>query len=476
MNNGYGAKAAEGQQLILPYIPESITVHLGPPDSDARNVTVPFTDYIKNVASSEIYPTWPENALRANIIAQTTFALNRIYTEYYPSRGYDFDITNSTAIDQSFIYGRDIFENINDLVDELFDTYIRREGSVEPIFSLYCNGTTVTCDGMSQWGSVSLANEGRTPFEILKYYYGDDIELVRNAPVAGVSRSYPGRILERGSSGNDVRFMQVRLNRISKNYPAIPKIRELDGIYADDTADAVSEFQRIFSLPVTGAIDKSTWYAILRIYGGVKSLSDLDSEGIPLEDVTQLLDTVLSLGSRGVGVRELQYFLRFVSVFDPAVYSVEIDGIFGGDTEQSVRSFQREYGLPETGIVDTATWEKLYRTYQSLLQSLGDEYFSATTAPYPGFAVRIGSTGAEVERLQEYLNRISDVYTQIPKLTVDGIFGPATRSAVIEYQKLFGLYPTGIVGFNTYNSLTETYRAIVEGSQASQGQYVAQPQ
>ena len=259
MNNGYGAKAAEGQQLILPYIPESITVHLGPPDSDARNVTVPFTDYIKNVASSEIYPTRPENALRANIIAQTTFALNRIYTEYYPSRGYDFDITNSTAIDQSFIYGRDIFENINDLVDELFDTYIRREGSVEPIFSLYCNGTTVTCDGMSQWGSVSLANEGRTPFEILKYYYGDDIELVRNAPVAGVSRSYPGRILERGSSGNDVRFMQVRLNRISKNYPAIPKIRELDGIYADDTADAVSEFQRIFSLPVTGAIDKSTW-------------------------------------------------------------------------------------------------------------------------------------------------------------------------------------------------------------------------
>ena len=332
MNNGYGAKAAEGQQLILPYIPESITVHLGPPDSDARNVTVPFTDYIKNVASSEIYPTWPENALRANIIAQTTFALNRIYTEYYPSRGYDFDITNSTAIDQSFIYGRDIFENINDLVDELFDTYIRRENSVEPLFSLYCNGTTVTCGGMSQWGSVSLANEGRTPFEILKYYYGDDIELVRNAPVAGVSRSYPGRILERGSTGNDVRFMQVRLNRISKNYPAIPKIRELDGIYADDTADAVSEFQRIFSLPVTGAIDQGTWYAILRIYGGVKSLSDLDSEGIPIEDVTQLLDTVLSLGSRGVGVRELQYFLRFVSVFDPAVYSVEIDGIFGGDT------------------------------------------------------------------------------------------------------------------------------------------------
>ena len=458
-------------EVNLPYIPESITVHLGPPGSDAQNVTVSFVDYIKNVASSEIYPTWPENALRANIIAQITFALNRIFTEYYPSRGYDFDITNSTAIDQSFIYGRDIFENISTLVDELFATYIRREGSVEPIFALYCNGTTVTCDGMSQWGSVELANQGYTPFEILQYYFGNDIVLVRNAPVMGVSRSYPGRVLRRGSAGNDVQFIQTRLNRISKNYPAIPKIKSVDGIYTDDTVNAVSEFQRIFSLPVTGAVDRSTWYAILRIYGGVKSLSDLDSEGIPIEDVTNLFSTELSLGAVGVGVRELQYFLRFVSLFDPAVYPVDIDGIFGEKTRQSVMSFQREYGLPETGTVNTAIWEKLYNTYQSLIESLPPEYFSATTVPYPGYVIRIGSTGPDVSRIQEYLNRISDTYTQIPKLNVDGVFGPSTQAAVLAYQNLFDLEPTGLVGFNTYQSIANTYRTLVEGSEASGGQF-----
>ncbi len=156
------------QGILKPVIPETVTVHLGRPDEPARNVTVPFADYIKNVASSEIYPTWPESALLANIYAEISYALNRIYPEYYPSRGYDFDITNSTTIDQSFVYGRNIFENISRLVDEVFDTYIRRQGSVEPLFALYCDGVEVQCGGLSQWGSVDLAERGLSAFEILR--------------------------------------------------------------------------------------------------------------------------------------------------------------------------------------------------------------------------------------------------------------------------------------------------------------------
>ena len=456
---------------ILPYIPETITVHLGSAQSDAQNVTVSFVDYIKNVASSEIYPTWPENALRANIIAQITFALNRIYTEYYRSRGYPFDITNSTATDQAYTYGRDVFENISVLVDEIFDTYISREGSVEPIFSLYCNGTTVTCPGMSQWGSVELANQGYLPYQILRYYYGDNIRLVTDAPVQGATESWPGFILREGLSGDDVRFLQVRLNRIAQNYPSIPKTAMADGIYGSDTTAGVRRFQEIFSLPVTGEVDRSTWYAILRIYAGVKSLSDLDSEGIPPEDVTYLLGLELNQGDTGTGVRELQFLLNFVAEFDPAVLPVSIDGIFGEATGNSVRSFQSEYGLEPTGIVDRTTWERLYRAYRGILSSLPEGYFDNATAPYPGFPIKLGSEGEEVRLLQDYLNLISDTYTEIPKLTVDGIFGPATQTAVLAYQNLFGLEPSGVVGVETYSSITSTYRTLTGGNMASPGQY-----
>ena len=174
-----------------PIIPEYITVHLGPPDSNAPNVTVPFVDYIANVASSEIYPTWPENAIRANVYAQISFALNRIYTEYYRSRGYDFDITNSIAIDQSFVNGRDLFENVQEIARELFTSYISRQGFVEPLYAQYCDGIEVQCNGLSQWGSVSLAEQGLTPYEILTYYYGNNIDIVTGAPVGGQTASLP---------------------------------------------------------------------------------------------------------------------------------------------------------------------------------------------------------------------------------------------------------------------------------------------
>ena len=229
---------------VTPVIPETITVHLGAPGESARNVTLPFWSYIANVASSEIYPSWPENALRANIYAQISFALNRVYTEYYRSRGYDFDITNSTAYDQYFVEGRDIFSNVNEIVGEIFNSYVVRQGSVEPLFTQYCNGTTVTCPGLSQWGTVDLAERGLTPYEILQYYYGDDIDIVTNVPVENVRASAPVIPLLPGSGGNDVRNVQIRLNRISRNYPAIPKIVLTDGLFSTDTEEAVKEFHR----------------------------------------------------------------------------------------------------------------------------------------------------------------------------------------------------------------------------------------
>mgnify|MGYP000783965609 FL=1 len=264
---------------VLPYIPEYITVHLGTPGSGAENVTVSFPDYIKNVASSEIYPTWEPAALRANILAQISFALNRVYTEYYPSRGYSFHITNSTATDQKFIYGRNIFDNIEQIVDDIFNTYIRRIGYVEPLAAKFCNGTTTTCDGLSQWGSQYLAQDGYDSMQILRTYYGDGIELVPDAPVQGVRASYPGSPLRQGSAGEAVVVVQTSLNRISQDYPAIPKIWPVDGIFGPATENAVKRFQSIFNLAADGVVGRATWYKLVLLYVGVKDLAELVSEG-----------------------------------------------------------------------------------------------------------------------------------------------------------------------------------------------------
>ncbi len=203
-----------------PRIPEQIVVHLGAPDSDAQNVVETFQDYIKNVASSEVYPTWPEEALKANILAQISVALNRVYTGYYRTRGYNFDITNSPAYDQTYVYQRDIYSNIAALVDELFDSYIRREGNVEPLFAQFCDGIEVRCNGLTQWGSVDLAEAGEDYESILRSFYGDDIEIVRNVPIGDslISAPTPATLRE-GDTGADVELLQRRLNRISSNFP-----------------------------------------------------------------------------------------------------------------------------------------------------------------------------------------------------------------------------------------------------------------
>ena len=455
----------------IPTIPETITVHLGAPSSDAQNVTIPFIDYIKNVASSEIYPTWPENAIRANIYAQISFALNRIYTEYYRSRGYDFDITNTTQNDQYFVLDRDYFENISRIVDEIFDSYIRRQGAVEPLFAQYCDGVQTVCDGLSQWGTVTLAKDGQIPYEILQNYYGDNIDIVTDVPLTEPGASLPGAPLVLGTGSDAVRQVQIRLNRISNNYPAIPKISPVDGYFGQETEDAVREFQRIFNLTDDGIVGRATWYAILRIYNSVKRLSELNSEGITLDEVSRQFPERLTIGSEGDGVRLLQYFLSYISVFVPTISSTAIDGNFGASTAAAVRSFQSSYSLPVTGEVDEVTWYEIYNVYRGLIASVPTRFTEGLTVPYPGFILRVGSENEYVSFLQEYLGYISTTYDQIPSVPVTGYFGALTYNAVAAYQRLFGLEENGVVDLETWNSIVETYDDLYSGATTSPGQY-----
>ncbi len=351
-------------------IPNPITVHLGAPSASAANVQVSFPDYVKNVASSEIYPTWPEAALTANIYAIITFALNRVYTEWYRSRGYSFDITNSPAYDQYFVYGRPIYESISRIVDRIFNEYVRRQGQNAPYFTSFCNGTTVSCQGMSQWGTVTLANRGLAPLEILRSYYPNDIEIAETNIVTGVILSYPGTPLRVGSSGLDVQTIQTYLNRIRRNYPAIPAITDEAGTFGDSTKNAVTRFQSIFGLSPDGIVGKSTWYKLSSLYTAVTRLSELDSEGNTLGIGTVPPSSVLRQGSRGPDVITLQYLLNVIAEYYPGIPAPTQDGIFGSGTQQSVVAFQRAMQLTPDGMVGPLTWRTLYEVYQGIEQNI----------------------------------------------------------------------------------------------------------
>ena len=350
---------------VVPFIPQNITVHLGAPSANAQNVTVSFSDYVKNVASSEIYPTWDESALRANILAIVSFALNRVYTEFYRSRGYDFDITSSTAYDQYFVNGRSYFDNVSRLVDELFNDYLRRPGFVEPLAAKFCNGTTVTCEGLSQWGSQNLAQQGYNSQQILRSYYGN-VETVLNAPIRGNRSSYPGVPLRRGSTGPNVVVVQSSINRIAQSYPAIPKIANVDGIYGSRTEASVRAFQEIFGLTPDGIVGPATWYALVRLYTAVTRLSELRSQGQQFYAINWSPPNALQTGSSGEKVRLLQYMLSTLSNFISEIPPVNVDGIYGNATRAAVLAAQRRFRLPETGVVDAATWDEIYDQYSGI--------------------------------------------------------------------------------------------------------------
>lgn len=445
-----------------PVIPESITVHLGLPDQAAENVRVSFPDYIKNVASSEIYPSWPEASIRANILAQISYALNRVYTEFYRTQGYDFDITSTTQYDQMYIHGRDVFENISQIVDDIFNDYIVKQGNVQPFFAQYCNGTTSTCPGLSQWGTVDLAEQGLTPYEILQYYYGKDINLVFNAPVEDVLMSYPGRSLRLGSAGEEVRVIKRQLNRIAENYPAIPKIPELNGYFNRETEDAVRAFQRIFNLTQDGIVGKATWYKIKAIYNGVKRLNELYSEGITPEEVERFYPELLREGDRGKYVQEMQYILAVIAFFDDEIPLPPVNGVFDAKTRQSLEAFQRQYGLAPDGILGPKTRNQLLEVYRDTVANVPPNAVPDTSFLYPGRYVLQGMRGDDVRDLQNLINLAAETHDFTPSIAVDGIFGSKTEAAVRAIQQNEGLEVNGIVGPITWNRIGDLAKQSLE--------------
>ena len=437
-------------------IPKTITVHLGRPAASAQNVTVSFRNYIANVASSEVYPTWPEQALRANIHCQISLALNRIYTEWYPSKGYRFNITNSTSYDQYYVHGRTVFEVMTRLTDDIFNTYIRKTGTVNPYYAEYCDGKSVTCPGLKQWGTVTLAKQGKNALQILKHYYGSNIEIVRTHNIQSIPQSYPGSPLQQGSTGSAVFTLQRQLNRIAKDYPFLGQLKA-DGVFGPNMTATVKAFQKQFNLTADGVVGRSTWYKISYIYVSVKDLAELTSEG---ETASGTLSdgtwngTTLRQGSTGAAVEQLQFWLNTLAQYESALPSVAVDGIFGSGTAAAVRAFQRRYGLTVDGVVGHTTWEQLYDEFRSIQSDNG------TPNAYPGTPLRKGASGQNVRLVQFWLKIARTVYASLRSLTVDGRFGASTEAAVQKFQSYFGLTSDGVVGRTTWNKLYEVYNDI----------------
>ena len=441
--------------VIYPTIPTEIVVHLGAPGEAARNVSIPFIDYIKNVASNEIYPTWPDSAIEANILAQISFALNRIYNEWYPSRGYSFDITSLPAYDQAFVEDKEVFDTISKKVDEIFNNYIYREGQIQPLYALYCDGRVTTCDGLSQWGSVELARQNKTPLEILQYYYGDDVRIFEDAPTGELIGAYPGFPQELGNAGDKVRTIQRELNRISNNYPAIPKIPNVNGVFGVYTEAAVKKFQEVFNLDVTGIVDYATWYKIKYVYNAVKRLNDIYSEGITEEEAITSYGNELEYSDTGLGVRVLHYVLGVISFFDQDLPSLELNGVFNDNTKEMVINFQRKYDLPTTGIVDGTTWNKLIKVYRNTIANIPDEYAKYSDELFPGRVLAIGMSGDDVKTIQKFLLTICRKFGNIPGVRVTGIFDDLMEKSVMKIQSISDEPINGVISPITWYNIVE---------------------
>ena len=415
--------------------------------------------------------SWPEEALRANIIAQVSLALNRIWTEWYPSRGYSFNITGSPGYDQAYVNGRTVFAVMERLTAELFNTFVQRSGDAEPYFTEYCDGKTVTCPGMKQWGTVDRAREGLNALQILRYYYGNRVQLVTTNNIAAIPSSYPGSPLRRGSTGTNVRILQKQLSRIAKDYPSFGK-PAVTGTFDEATENSVKKFQKQFGLTADGIVGKATWYKISYIYVSVKDLSELTSEGETAEGIQSTggwPGTVLRRGSTGSSVGQVQFWLSDLAQFDSSLVRVSVDGSYGAATERAVRAFQQKQNLTADGVVGQTTWNALYAAWVDAQSDLGG-------TAWPGTALRRGDTGMEVRLVQFWLRLAADNYSALRTVTVDGSYGAATVSAVTTFQSLFGLTADGVVGRSTWNKLKEVGLAVankIVAANVAPGQFTA---
>ncbi len=447
--------------INAPIIPTFIIVHLGPPDEAGRNISIPFIEYIKNVASGEIYPNWPVDSIKANVLAIISFSLNRVYNEWYRSLGYNFDITSSSQYDQSFGENRQFFEKISVIVDELFNDYIVKDGQVQPLFAQYCDGKVSTCNGLSQWGTVTLANNGLGPVEILKRYYGNNINIIYNASVEENILSYPGFDIEVGTAGDFVRILKIQLNRIGQNYPAIPVITDDSIYFTIGMVDAVKKFQEIFNLKITGVVDKSTWYKIKYIYNAVKKISDIYSEGISIDEASLVFSKTVRLGDSGNFIRIINYYLNTIAYFDDEIPYLELSGDeFTEDTKEVLIAFQNKNNLTSSGEVDRDTWIILRDKYKSIIRNLDDQYITYLDEFYPGVFLSRGMSGRDVLNLQKFLYIICKNTKSIPGVVVSGEFDRLTEDSVKFIQEKYDFEVNGVVGPGVWYKIVELSKEV----------------
>ena len=390
--------------------------------------------------------SWPEEALRANIIAQVSLALNRIWTEWYPSRGYSFNITGSPGYDQAYVNGRTVFAVMERLTAELFSTFVQRSGDAEPYFTEYCDGKTVTCPGMKQWGTVDRAREGMNALQILRYYYGNRVQLVTTDNIAAIPSSYPGSPLRRGSTGTNVRILRKQLSRIAKDYPSFGK-PAVTGTFDEATENSVKKFQKQFSLTADGAVGQRTWNTLYAAW--VDAQSDLGGTAWP--------GTALRRGAVGMEVRLVQFWLRLAADNYSALRTVTVDGSYGAATVSAVEAFQTLFGLTPDGVVGRSTWNKL----KEVGLAVANKIVAANVAPGQfTTTTRAGSSGTAVRAVQYYLRRLAAYYSDVPRVAVDGKFGAATTRAVKAWQSRAGLTVDGVVGRLTFQSLYDAAQAL----------------
>lgn len=450
-NGGSGpapiGQCADARVLSEVVVPKKITVHLARPAVSAANVTVSFQDYIANVASSEVYPTWPEQALRANILAQISLALNRIWTEWYPSRGYSFNITNSPGVDQAYVRGRTVFAVMERLTAELFNTYVRRTGDTEPYYTEYCDGKSVTCPGMKQWGTVERAKEGKSALEILRYYYGSRVQLVTTNNIASIPQSYPGSPLRRGSTGTAVNVLQKQLSRIAKDYPSFGK-PAITGTFDEATENSVKKFQKQFSLTVDGVVGRLTWQSIYDSAQQVSASGPAVTARAP-----DTPEETLKVGDSGQKIRILSQILEFLAQFLPEITPSGLTDTFDDALETTVRSAQQTLGRTVTGEVTPADWLAFYRAALSL-----GAVNPASAAPepqevWPGAALTLGSSGPAVLQVQQWLNEIAAQDCSASFVPETGEFDTATQTALEAWQIAKNITPLGVVDDSVWKQL-----------------------
>lgn len=436
----------------VPLIPKEITVHLGAPNEPAENVTVPFPDYIKNVASGIIYPTWPQSAVWAIIYVITTFTLYRIYSNWYRNQGYDFDITSLEEFDQSYVPGRTIYKNISLAVGTTFNNYLVKRGQNVPAFTPICYRDDIECNGLEEWQAVQLAAQGYSLYDIIKYFFGNDIDIVTDVPVNANFNSYPLYWLKPGSFGNNVGILQYELNQVANNYPSIPKISDPNGLFGEDTVAAVKALQGIFNLSVDGIVGPETWYTLKYAYESVK--------GIEQEALVQFKDS-LKEGDQNILVKSLQYYLRLIGCYFPDLPMIDITGFYGPETTAATLAFQTKYGLPQTGIVDLKTWEEINQIYKSVVDNV-PEGCVENRLLYPGYLLKKGMGDRNILLMQTYLERISNSYPNIPRTNMNGVFDDEMEKTVRAIQEIFNVGEvTGVIGAPTWDKIAEIYNQLL---------------